>query len=337
MENFFKNKKILVIGGTGTIGSSIVRTLLKKDVDVVRIFSRDEHKQFELQQELDGHRNVRFLLGDVRDYSRLRRAMEDIDIVFHAAALKHVPSCEYNPFEAVKTNVIGTQNVINAAISCNVEKVILTSTDKTIGPTNTYGATKLLAERLVSSAEYYKGSRKISFAAVRFGNVMGSRGSVIPLLKKQILEKGYVTITDGEMTRFMMTISQAINLTVEACKRAKGGEVFVLKMPAIKLKDLVDVIIEETCKNNNLQFSKIEKKVIGLRPGEKMFEELMTLEESKYAIEFDDMFAIQPLFKEKIYDYGEGKIAQHKTYSSHNEKLISKEEIREMLTSEGLV
>jgi len=336
-NNFFKNKKILVIGGTGTIGSSLVRTLLNQDIDVIRVLSRDEHKQYNMMQELKGIKNIRFLLGDVRDYDRINRAMEDIDVVFHTAALKHVPACEYNPFEAVKTNVIGTQNVIEAAIKNNVERVILTSSDKTISPTNTYGATKLLAERLISAADYYKGKHKTIFAAVRFGNVMGSRGSVIPLFKKQILKKKEITVTDPTMSRFMMTVAQATNLTLEACKRAKGGEVFVLKMPVIRLKDLVEVVIEEMSKRYKINPAEIKITETGLRPGEKMYEELMTFEESKYAIEFDDMFAVPPLFNHKTYDYGEGRRAPMKTYSSHDIEPMSKEELRNLIIQEKLL
>ena len=236
-----------------------------------------------MMQEMSGIKNIRFLIGDVRDKERIERAMEGIDIVFHIAAMKHVPSCEYNPMEAVKTNVIGTQNVITAAINNNVGKVILTSTDKTISPTNTYGATKLLAERLIVSANYYKGTSNTIFSAVRFGNVMGSRGSVIPLFKKQILENKEITVTDSGMTRFMMTLSQAVDLTLEACVRAQGGEIFVLKMPVINLKDLVDVTIEEVSKKYNINSEQIKIKEIGLRPGEKLYEELMTFEESKNA------------------------------------------------------
>lgn len=333
----FKDKNILIIGGTGTIGKSLVMTLLKEVPRVIRILSRDEYKQFEMMNEMGHHENLRFLLGDVRDYDRMVRAMEGIDIVFHTAALKHVPSCEYNPFEAVKTNVIGTQNVIEAAIRNGVKKVIFTSTDKTISPTNTYGATKLLAERLISSADYYKGAHDTVFAAVRFGNVLGSRGSVIPLFKKQIIEKKYITITDPEMTRFMMTLSQATNLTIEACKRAQGGEIFVLKMPVIRLRDLAEVVIEETTRLHRIPSEGIEVKITGLRPGEKMYEELMTYEESKYAVEFDDMFAISPIHTRKKYEYVGGKPAEWKTYSSHEQQPISKEEIRQLLLRENLI
>lgn len=332
----FKDKKILIIGGTGTIGSNLVKLLLKETPTVIRILSRDEFKQYNMSIELAEHKNIRFLLGDIRDYERTKRAMEDIDIVFHAAALKQVPACEYNPFEAVKTNVLGTQNVIDAAMNQGVQKMIFTSTDKTISPTNTYGATKLLAERLICAAEYSKGNKQISFSAVRFGNVMGSRGSVVPLFVKQILENGYITVTDGSMSRFMMTQSQAARLLLEACQKANGGEVFILKMPVINIMDLAEVVVEETAKKFGFNPKNIEIRTIGLRPGEKMYEELMTEEESEQAIEFDNMFAIQSQLS-KSREYSDGKEAVKKTYSSHDVMPISKQEIKDFLYEERLI
>jgi FlaA1/EpsC-like NDP-sugar epimerase len=337
VANIFKEKKVLILGGTGTIGSALVKKILNFEPKVIRIFSRDEYKQFKMNEEFENNNKLRFLLGDVRDFERVNKAMEEVDIVFHCAALKHVPACEYNPFEAVKTNVIGTQNVINAALNNNVKRVIFTSSDKTISPTNTYGATKLLAERLVSTADYYKGSKDIIFSAVRFGNVMGSRGSVIPVIKKQISEKGYVTITDPDMTRFMMTVDQAIDLLISALRRAKGGEIFVLKMPVIKIGDLFDVVTEEYCLKKDIDISKIERKIIGLRVGEKIYEELMTYEESKTATEFEDMFAIDPLCIGTNRVYTHGRKTQIRDYSSHTETALSKEEVRELVVKEKMI
>lgn len=335
---YFKDKKILLIGGTGTVGTGLVRALLEQDVKTIRVLSRDEYKQYIMMQEMSGIKNIRFLIGDVRDKERIERAMEDIDIVFHIAAMKHVPSCEYNPMEAVKTNVIGTQNVITAAINNNVGKVILTSTDKTISPTNTYGATKLLAERLIVSANYYKGTCNTVFSAVRFGNVMGSRGSVIPLFKKQILESKEITVTDSNMTRFMMTLSEAVDLTLEACVRAQGGEIFVLKMPVICLKDLVDVTIEEVSKKYNVNSEEIKIKEIGLRPGEKLYEELMTCEESKNAVELDRMFVIPSLYSNKFSGENEGApLAKVQNYSSHNQIPLTKQELKELILKEEII
>jgi UDP-N-acetylglucosamine 4,6-dehydratase len=299
----FSDKSVLIIGGTGTIGQHLLFKILESKPKVVRIFSRDEYKQFELQQMLCNYSNIRYLIGDIRDEKRLLRAMENIDYVFHLAAMKHVPACEYNPFEAVKTNVIGTQNVIQSAISAGVKRVLFTSTDKAISPTNTYGATKLTAERLISAAEYQKGPKQTIFASVRFGNVMGSRGSVIPLFKQQIHNERRVTVTNVDMIRYMMTPSQAISLLIKANEMAYGGEVFVLKMPAVLLSDLVEVMIEEITKKYNIH-DPINIEEIGLRPGEKMFEELMTEDESRVAMETEDMYILQPPYRkgERTYE-----------------------------------
>lgn len=279
----------MVTGGTGSIGSEIVRQLLKQDPAVVRLYSRDEHKQFLMQQELGTLRNVRHLIGDVRDLRRLESAMEGIDYVFHAAAYKHVPLCEYNSFEAVKTNVIGTQNVIDAALKNNVERVLLISTDKAASPPNVMGATKLLAEKLMTSAMYSRGTHKTVFSSVRFGNVLGSRGSVIPTLISQIKQGKPITITDPEMLRFFMSIPQAVQLTMDSMSQMNGGEVFILKMPLMRLGDLADVLVDMHGD------SKTEQNIIGIRPGEKMKEILMTEEEAAYATELDTMFVVNAL------------------------------------------
>jgi FlaA1/EpsC-like NDP-sugar epimerase len=337
MEELIGGKKILITGGTGSIGSEIVRQVLKYEPGVVRVFSRDEDKQFELQHEFDTRKNIRFLLGDVRDKERVVKAMEGIDIVFHLAAMKHVPACEYNPFEAVKTNILGTQNIIDAAMVHNVERVIYTSSDKAISPTNTMGASKLLAERLISAADFYKGSCRTIFTAVRFGNVMGSRGSVIPLFKKQVQKGGPVTVTLPEMSRFMMSIREAVNLTLQAGSKALGGEVFILKMPVVRLGDLAEVIIEEYAPLCGYSQEDIAIEEIGLRPGEKMYEELMTLEEAKLATEFADMFAVAPAYAEKKYEYVGGRPAEQKTFGSHDVSPLNKKEISKLLQQEQLL
>lgn len=336
-EGFFTNKKILVIGGTGTIGKNIVKNILKDNPKVLRILSRDEYKQFIMRQEFDNYKNLRFLIGDVRDYERIVKAMQDIDYVFHTAALKHVPACEYDPFEAVKTNVIGTQNVISASINAKVKKTIFISTDKAIAPTNTYGATKLMAERLIASAQYNNGDKYTTFAAVRFGNVMGSRGSVIPLFIKQIKEKKKVTVTDLKMSRFMMTLKQATELTIKAMEIAYGGEIFILKMPIISLKDLAEVIIECQCSKIHMKPEEIKIEEIGVRPGEKMYEELMNLEESHIAYETDDMFILPNSFLKNTVYYEDFKKAKIGSYSSNDKKSISKEELKLMLEENNLI
>ncbi|NFF64925.1 SDR family NAD(P)-dependent oxidoreductase [Clostridium sporogenes] len=339
---YYSNKNILIIGGTGTIGKGLVKEIIKQNPKVIRILSRDEYKQFLMENEMDPRlrRKFRFLIGDVRDYDRVERAMKGIDIVFNLAAMKHVPSCEYNPTEAIKTNINGMENVIKAAIFNNVECVLFTSSDKAINPTNSYGATKLLAEKLVQAANYSKGPVKTKFVAVRFGNVMGSRGSVIPLFKKQILEKGKITVTEPNMSRFMMTLKDAVKLVMKSCEISKGGELFVLKMPVIKLKDLSQAIIEEVCKKNNLDKDKIETKIIGFRAGERIYEELMTLQESHHAKDLGNMYVVFPTgysndWYESYYNkYEDCKIGN---YSSHNIEPISKEEVRKVLINEKLI
>lgn len=335
--NFFEGKKILLIGGTGTIGKSLLTCILEENPEVVRILSRDEHKQFELRERLSQYTNIRYLIGDIRDGDRVARAMEDIDYVFHLAAMKHVPSCEYNPFEAVKTNVIGTENVITAARNAGVKRVIFTSTDKAIAPTNAYGASKLMAERLIASAQYNSGSHATIFAAVRFGNVMGSRGSVIPLFKSQIIENRRITVTDKTMSRFMMTLKEATELTIKAMKTAQGGEIFVLKMPIISLKDLAEVITEETAKKINIDPNSVEVAEIGMRPGEKMFEELMTMEEAKDALELPDMFVIPNVYLKRNLSYPEAIEAKLKSYSSDSGTPAGREDLLAMLQESGLI
>jgi len=334
LKNTFKNKKILVTGGTGCIGSEIAKNLLKYQPQVVRIFSNDEDSTFKMTQELGNHKNKRFLIGDIRDKERLLLAMEGIDIVYHAAALKHVPLCEYNPFEAIKTNVLGAQNVIETALEKGVKKVINISTDKAVNPVNTMGATKLLAEKLMIDANFYKGRSKTIFSNVRFGNVLFSRGSVIPLFEEQIKNKKMVTITEPNMTRFMMSIQNTIDLVFKATLMTKGGEIFILKMPVVKLGDLTDMAIQEYAKKYGYKNSQIKKKKIGPRPGEKMYEELMTETEAKKAFETRDMLIIPPNIADinlKTTDYKNAKQCKLKRYISRDEKPLNKKEIKKLL------
>ena len=282
--------------------------------------------------------NKRFLIGDIRDKERVMLAMEDIDIVYHAAALKHVPLCEYNPFEAIKTNVLGTRNIIESALTSGVDKVISISTDKAVNPANTMGATKLLAEKLIIDANEGKGQKETIFSSVRFGNVSFSRGSVIPLFEEQIRLKKMVTITNPEMTRFMMSLSNTIDLVFQATLLAKGGEIFVLKMPVVRLEDLVDVIIETYAEKYNIKKDSIAKKIIGLRPGEKMYEELVTETEAAFAYETDDMLIIPPQIEmPSIHyttsDYPNARQSSFTRYSSKDVKPLSKEDIRQLLFS----
>jgi UDP-N-acetylglucosamine 4,6-dehydratase len=336
LRALIEGKNILVTGGTGSIGGEIAKKILCFSPNVVRIFSRDECKQLYMKEELKDWSNVRFLVGDIRDKERVMRAIEDIDIVFHAAALKHVPACEYNPFEAVKTNVIGTQNLIDAALYEEVEKFIAISTDKAVHPTNTMGATKLLSEKLVSTANYYKGRRSTVFACMRFGNVLGSSGSIIPFVTCQIKRGGPITLTNPEMCRFVMPIAQAVSLILEAAHLAKGGEIFVLKMPVINIADLIEVLIRQLAPRFGYSPQDIKVKHVGVRKGEKLQESLMTEDEVSRARETENMFILEPFYKEEKESHiVDGAFVS--LNSSHHSHVLSKKEIEEMLTREGIL
>ena len=325
-KHFLKNNRILITGGTGSIGSEIVRKVLQYSPEVVRVFSNDEDGLFNLEQELQSYDNVRFLVGDVRDKGRLVTAVESIDFIFHAAALKHVSLCEYNPFEAVKTNVLGTQNIIEAAREQEVEKLITISTDKAVSPTNVMGATKLLAERLTISASHYIGWRKTAFSCVRFGNVLDSRGSVVPLLREQIRKGGPITITDPNMTRFIISIPKAVELVLRAAEIAQGSEIFILKMPAVRVGDLAEVMICELAPEYGYDPETLEVRVIGKKEGEKNHEELLTGDEASIASETEDMFIISPWQGNQV-----NRATLPKRYTSAEAELLSKEAIRELL------
>lgn len=288
----FHQKSILITGGTGTIGSEIVHQILAHGPRVVRIFSRDETKQAQVRLTLPPDAPVRFLVGDVRDENRLRCALEDVDVVFHAAALKHVPACEYNPFEAVQTNVIGTQNLIQACRDAGVERLTCISTDKAVNPTNTMGATKLLAENLVRASQDWNPGLVLS--VVRFGNVLGSRGSLLPMLARQMETHREVQMTCADMTRFMMTIPEAVQLVLKASVNSEGGELFILKMPALRIGDLVEVFVEEYCQRRGWESGSVPIRTVGVRPGEKLHEELVTREECLRLEEHADMFVVRP-------------------------------------------
>lgn len=279
-----EGKVILVTGGTGSFGSTFIRRLLAEhDPKAVRVYSRDELKQYELGRELDDDR-VRYMLGDVRSLERLTQATRGVDVIIHAAALKQVPICEYNPFEAVQTNVIGAENVVSAAIANSVPRTLALSSDKAVNPVNLYGATKLCAEKIVSQGNAYASDSPARFATVRYGNVMGSRGSVIPLFKRQA-EEGEITITDDAMTRFWMTLQHSVGFVIDCLGRMEGGEVFVPKMPSMRITDLAEAIAPG-----------VPHKIVGIRPGEKVHETLITADESRHARDFDDHFSIRPPF-----------------------------------------
>ena len=288
-----RGRRVLVTGGSGTIGSRLVDHLIASGADVVRVLGRDETKQFYQRHRLP-ERSVRFLIGDVRDRDRMLRACEGIDTVFHCAALKHVESGEYNPFEATQTNVLGTQNVIDACLATGVGTMILTSSDKAANPTSVMGASKLLAEKLVSAATNYRGSHPTTFASVRFGNVLGSRGSALELFARQVAAGGPVTVTDPEMTRFVMSTDRAADLAIAAAHTARGGEVFVFKMPAVRLDDLIAAAIDLVAPLHGLDPSAIARRDIEPRAGEKTYEELMTEDESTRAYDVGEMYAVMP-------------------------------------------
>lgn len=329
MSKFFDNKQILVTGGTGSIGSEIVRKVLKHEPKEVRIFSNDEDGQFNLRQELRDYSNTRYLVGDIRDIQRLRTAMEGVDIVFHAAALKHILACEHNPFEAVKTNVIGTQNVIEVAFEEKVSRVVNISTDKACNPTTTLGATKLLAERLITNTNFYRGLKKTIFSSVRFGNVLVSRGSVVPIFRKQIQDGGPVTITHQDMTRFVMGIPRAAELVLKVAEIAKGGEIFFLKMPTLRIIDLGQVMIEELAPKYGYKPEQIKIEMIGKRAGEKLHEELMTEEESLRAEETEEMYIVHsPIVTPEL---AGGSHTPVKKPESMVPKLLTREEVRALI------
>ena len=285
------NKSILVTGGTGSFGKKFIKTILENysEVERIVIFSRDEYKQFVMQNMPEFkpyHDKLRFFIGDVRDKGRLLRAFDGVDVVVHAAALKQVPACEYNPFEAVKTNVIGAQNVIDAAIDKGVKRVVALSTDKACAPINLYGATKLCSDKLFIAGNAYCGYKDTRFSVVRYGNVAGSRGSVIPYFKKLIEEGAHeLPITDMTMTRFWLKLEQAVEMVIEAIDNMQGGELYVKKIPSIRMPDLAKAIAP------NLKI-----KEVGIRPGEKVHEQMITKEDARNTKEFDVYYIILPVF-----------------------------------------
>ena len=333
----FEDKKILITGGTGSLGQALTKRLLDENVKAVRIFSRNEEKQVQMENNFDDNR-LRFFLGDINDLERMKRAFEDIDIVFHTAALKHVPKIEYNPFEAIKTNVIGSQNVIEACIHENVEKAIAIGTDKAVSPLNTYGATKLLMEKLFVTANNYVNPEKhlTKFISVRYGNVFGSSGSVIPRFIEQIKKKQKITITDPKMTRFSITMNEALDFILNATNSGKGSEIFVPKMRAYDIMDLKDALFSI--------LGNFGEEIIGIRPGEKLHEVLIGDDEIRHSWEFNDMYMITnphyPLFHvNKINETYQGitKVENLKNYSSYIVDKISKQELETMIKNSGLI
>lgn len=330
---FFRGKRILVTGGAGTVGKEVVSQLLAYQPEVVRVFSRDEGKHYRMEQEFGERRNIRYLLGDVRDLDRLRMAVRDIDVVFHCAGLKHVKYCEYNPFEAVRTNIMGTQNMILNALEENVEKVIFSSSDKAVNPSNALGASKLMAERLMTAANCMRGRHRTVFASVRFGNVIGSGGSVLPLFINQIRAGGPVTVTDPRMTRFIMSLRQAVGLMIKAAQMARGGEVFTLRMPAVRIQDLAQVMIDEIAGGMPIPI-----KFIGTKPGEKIDEELLTEDELKRSEMLEDLYVTYPTNPDERPPmiFG-GVLPSNLSYCSKDNGMLDRGGIRHFLEEEGLL
>ena len=327
----FDEKKVLITGGTGSLGIALTKRLLQTNVDTIRIFSRDELKQVQMNAKLNDKR-LRFLIGDVRDKERLNRALEDIDIVIHAAALKLVPVVEYNPFEAVKTNVYGTQNLIEACFENNVQKALAIGTDKAVNPFNTYGTTKLLMERLFVSANYYKGSHKIDFMCVRYGNVLGSRGSLVPNIVNQITNNQNITITDPSMTRFNITMNESLDLITRALEHGVGGEIFVPKLKAYRVGDMKDAVIQ-------LLNKKCEIEKIPVRPGEKYHESLISEHEIRNTYENTTDYVI---FEPSQFQCSMENIELKPTglterYSSDHVELLSIDELKRILNNENLI
>jgi len=331
MEEELKNKKILITGGAGSVGRALIKEMLKHNVNTIRVFDFSENEIFKLKNNFIGEERLRYLIGDVRDLNRLKLAMEGIDIVIHLAAMKHVYACEYNPFEAIKTNIDGLQNIIDCARDENVEKVIFTSTDKAAHPLSVMGMTKLMGEKLISSANYYKGNRQTIFASVRFGNVVGSNGSVAPLFKEQILNGESLRITDNEMTRFVITMKEAINLICRAIELMKGGETFVWKMKTLKVIDLAGAMI-----NRYANGKEIKMIITGKGEGEKIHEEIMSDEELSRAIEVGNLYVVFPMidyFNVKS-KYQELNPVESPVIVSNMGQHLSQDEINKLLEAE---
>lgn len=335
---WFSNKNILITGGTGTIGKALLNKLLNLDVKHVYIFSRDEQKQEAELYNLKHNPKVSFIIGDIRNYHSIDSAIRGMDIVFHIAAMKIVSICENNPYEAFVTNIIGTENVIRSASLNGVEKVVFTSSDKAANPTTVMGVGKLYSERLITHANFIN-SNKTIFSSVRFGNVLGSRGCVLDLFKEQIKNQDYVTVTDPAMTRFICTIDDAVDLMMETAERAVGGEIFIKKMPSIRIIDLAEVLIQHLAPILSKDPKSIKVHFIGKQPSEKLFEELVTAHEAERSLEFENYYCILPTIlngNKNIYFTKNFKAISGEVSSNVNRHLTKQEILNFLLTNKLL-
>jgi len=342
LKEFYKGKRVLITGAAGTVGKEMVSHLSGLEPDELRLMDNNESEVFLLAEEYRGKDFVRCFLGDIRDRHKLVKLCDDIDIVIHAAAFKHVILSEYNPYDVVQTNIIGTENIIEAASACGVERVIFTSSDKAVNPTNVMGTSKLMGERLITAANAVKHSQRTIFSSTRFGNVIGSRGSVVPLFAKQIRAGGPVTLTDERMTRFVMTVPEAARLVLKSAVLARGGEVFVTKMPVVRISDLAQVMIEILAPAHGFIPGSIEVTEIGAKAGEKLYEELMTDEETGRSLELGDMFVVTPAFKAIYrsisYEYpGEVGGPVDRPYVSSGEASLEREYLKKYLVDHNIL
>ena len=323
----FKDKVLMITGGTGSFGNTVLKRFLSTDVREIRIFSRDEKKQEEMRIALNNSK-LKFYIGDVRDYASVHDAMKGVDFVFHAAALKQVPSCEFYPMEAVRTNVIGTENVMNAATANRVKRVVVLSTDKAVYPINAMGISKAMAEKLMVAKSRMQVEGETVFCATRYGNVMASRGSVIPLFVSQLRDGKPLTVTDPNMTRFLMSLEDSVDLVLYAYEHGQQGDIFVQKAPASTVADLAQAVKELFKKDN-------EVRVIGTRHGEKLYESLISREEMAHATDMGDYYRIpadnRDLNYAKYFSEGETEISELEDYTSHNTHRMNVEQIKELL------
>jgi FlaA1/EpsC-like NDP-sugar epimerase len=343
-ESRWRDKRVLITGVCGTVGRELFEQLLELDPAEIVGIDHNESELFFLEQAYQERSNVTLHLCDVRDQANLTVCASGIDVILHTAALKHVDLCERSPSEATQTNIHGVQNVVAAANEVGAERVLFTSSDKAVNPTNVMGTSKLMGERLLTAANARKRADEEGpvFASTRFGNVLGSRGSVIPLFKKQIADGGPVTLTDPRMTRFIMTLEEATRLVVDSVFLAQGGEVFVTKMPAIRIEDLAEVMVEELAPRHGYDPDDVPIDVIGAKPGEKFYEELMNTEETRRTVELPEYFAVLPAFKsiyrEIDYDYPDMEQRElDRVYNSSNEPKMGRDELRTYLHDKGLL